>query len=106
MGAGLIAVGPFLTVSFYNVLELLLYGAAALMGFAGLVAGPILWVKMQHPVDVAIAGGIGLGGVAIAVHDLLPGGIVLHVAAAVAALAGGGVVLYRAMRAPREQTAA
>lgn len=106
IGGGLLAVGVFLSVSFYNVLELLLYATAAIMGVVGLVAVPVLWIKKWHPSDIAVAGGVGVGGVALAVHDLFPGGIVLHVAAALAALVAGGVVTYRGFRMPRGGAAA
>lgn len=97
IGSALLGVGVFLSVSFYNALELLLYAAAGLMGLAGLIALPYLVLKRKPVADVGIAAGVGVGGIALAVHDLVPGGFLLHVLAALAAFAGGGTVLYRAL---------
>lgn len=100
-GGILLGLGVFLSVSFYNVLELLLYAAAALMGIAGLVAVPVMLAKRWHKADVALAGGVGVGGIALAVHDLFPGGIILHVAAALGAFIGGGILVYQGIRMTR-----
>lgn len=100
-GAVLLGVGIFLAVSFYNVLELLLYGAAGLMGLAGLVAVPVLLLKRSRKTDVALAAGVAAGGIALAVHDLFPGGIVLHLLAAAAALGSGAWLVVQGLRMKR-----
>lgn len=104
MGSGLLVVGIYLSISVYNALEILLYVAAALLGLAGLVMVPVLLLRRKPRADVLTAAGVGVGGIAMAVHDLVPGGIVLHILAAAVAIIGGVIVLVRGIRMPRNRS--